>query len=449
MKKFLRISAWVLLAPLALAVLLYAAGAAVNWRDQPPSAAAERMRSVFETRAAVPDANNAYFYILGFHSAPGVDPFSAGKKVADWIDEVNRDPEKFESPPPLPDYAFDSGYSESMRQLRLSCPGRGPDRDCREAFINAGAEGLSETGLLLLSRYRELLKHPQLREQVPLDLRVPLPAYSQILNAQRFFHVDLLRRVNTLGAAGVREQLHDDLEFWRRVQMSSDILITKMIAVAALRNHFHFGNLVLRALPVREQAAGIPEGWRRELSPDELSMLRVMAGELRFAEHVLWQMDAGVESPMDRLTHIFSRPYYQQQDTLNERAGDYLFLVERFAVPIARMEAVTRELKSQRSESSWSVYNFMGRTLNEISGMESFVNYPMRVATLEGMRRAALLTAELRARGLAAEAVPGALATSEVRSPFDEATFEWSIEEGAVVYHGRERHDQNRHLYYF
>jgi hypothetical protein len=351
-KKVVRITVWVLLVPLGLGVLLYFIGAAVNWRDQPPSAAAERMREVFETRASVPDADNAYFYIIGFHSAPGVDPFTAGKRVAEWIDVVNRDPAKFEPQPRFPEYDFEAGYSDSMRELRMSCPVRGPRTDCRDAFTTAASQEFTETGSLLLSRYRELLKHPRLREQVPLDLRIPIPAYSQILNAQRFFHVDLLRRASSLGAGGVREQLHDDLEFWREMQKSSDILITKMISAAALRNHFHYGNLVLRSLPAQEQRAAIPDGWRREFSAGELVMLRVMAGELRYSEHVLRDIDVGAQPFMSRVTIALSRPYYQPQDTLNQRAQSYLALAESFVVPISNMETVTQKLKNARTETA-------------------------------------------------------------------------------------------------
>ncbi len=449
MKKLLRISAWIVLAPLALAILLYTVGAAVNWRDQPPTATAERMRTVFETRAAVLDADNAYFYIVGFHSAPGVDPFEAGKEVADWIAGVNQDPSRFDPQPEYPSHEFESGFSEPMRQLRYACPARGPQGNCRDAFAVAASHDLNETGSLLLSRYRELLKRPHLREQVPRDLRLPLPAYAQILNAQRFFHVDLARRANTLGAAGVREQLHDDLEFWREIQRSSDLLITKMIAASALRNHFAYGNLVLRSLPAAEQLNAIPGGWRREFSGDELSMLRVLAGELQFAEGALSQVESGSRTWMSRVTIALSRPYYQPQDTFNELAENYAAVADGFNVPIARMEAVTQQLKSSPSGNPWSVYNFLGRTLNAASGPELFANYPMRVATLEGMRRAALLTAELRARGLTGDTVPAALNSAEVRNPFNDQPFEWSPEEAAVVYQGREKHDQNRHVFYF
>ena len=43
--------------------------------------------------------------------------------------------------------------------------------------------------------------------------------------------------------------LASDARFWRMVHASADSLITKMIAGAALRRHFEWGNLVLRGFP--------------------------------------------------------------------------------------------------------------------------------------------------------------------------------------------------------
>jgi hypothetical protein len=91
----------------------------------------------------------------------------------------------------------------------------------------------------------------------------------------------------------------------------------------------------------------------------------------------------------------------------------------------------------------------LGRALNGTADSEIFGNYALRVATIEGMRRAALLTADLRASGVTAEVLPQSLNVSETRNPFTLEAFEWSAEEGAVIYQGREPHDQNRHVFYF
>jgi len=50
------------------------------------------------------------------------------------------------------------------------------------------------------------------------------------------------------------------------------------------------------------------------------------------------------------------------------------------------------------------------------------------------MRRAALLVAQLRARGVAADAVAVELARATLREPYADAPFEWDPQQMAVVF---------------
>ena len=95
-------------------------------------------------------------------------------------------------------------------------------------------------------------------------------------------------RLRALADAGkvdeVRDALEADLTFWRLVFRNSDILITKMIALAAVRQHFFYGNLVLRHLPADKSATAIPASWTQPFTTEELSMLRTLAGELEYMQ---------------------------------------------------------------------------------------------------------------------------------------------------------------------
>ena len=74
----------------------------------------------------------------------------------------------------------------------------------------------------------------------------------------------------------------------------------------------------------------------------------------------------------------------------------------------------------------------------------------MRVGSIEGMRRAALLTAQLRERGVPLDAMAKELSGAELRNPFDGKPFEWSEEEQAVVYAGPDaERDRKRHPYFY
>ena len=87
--------------------------------------------------------------------------------------------------------------------------------------------------------------------------------------------------------AEVRAGLSADFDYWRGAQLNAETLIAKMIAVAALRNHFFFSNLVLRRLPADQVMSAMPPDWQRPFSDEERSMLLVMGGELLYTKGIL------------------------------------------------------------------------------------------------------------------------------------------------------------------
>jgi len=58
----------------------------------------------------------------------------------------------------------------------------------------------------------------------------------------------------------------------------------------------------------------------------------------------------------------------------------------------------------------------------------------VRSASVEGVRRAALLAFQLHANGIAPEAVGSLVAQSDLRDPFTEQPFEWNAERHSVTF---------------
>jgi hypothetical protein len=243
----------------------------------------------------------------------------------------------------------------------------------------------------------------------------------------------------------VRDTLQRDLTFWREVLKCSDMLISKMLASASIRNHFFLSNLVLRRMSPAQQAAAIPESWRRPFSSEEVSLLRSMAGEF-----VLWRDqfnelraagagyvdldDEYEEDPVeDWLSRIGHRVRPWQRD-LNRIADAYLEVAEDFAVPLDQY-AFAKDRYEERFAD-----NPLGKGLT---------GYPLRIGGVEGMRRAALLTAELRSRGITEDAMSAELAASELRNPFTLAPLAWDARQHAVIYEGLDNHRSRRQAYLY
>lgn len=442
--KILRVAGWILLALIGLAVVLYAIGAAVNWRDQPPSAAALTMKKIQTDRAPVADADNGFVFAMGFSVPESEDPQAAGALRTAWIEAVNRDPKQIDADPVKKDVDFNASTSRSMERLAQNCHEQ--TVECRDAFVGAVTQPRLALEEHQLARYRALLQRPSWREVVPLDIRVPMARFAHILAGQRLLFADLGARAKTAPPSQIAEDLRADFRFWREVQKSSDYLITKMLAVAALRQHFFLGNLVLREMPAGQAEAIAP--WTVAFSAEDFSMRRVMAGELAFAEGNmrLWMQGADKQLIIDpndprlsvtgNIAAVLARPYYQPQDQLNHFAAAYLDLADRFAVPLERYSEVEASFEEVQSGISFGVYNLTGNVLRGLTGVWTFISYPMRVGSIEGMRRAALLTVQLRERGVTPDAMQAELNAAALRDPFDNEPFEWDADEGAVVYSG-------------
>ena len=397
---------------------------------------------------------------MGFSVPASMDPQAAGAKRKAWIEAVNRDQAKVDADPVKEDIGFKDGLSPSMHHMKETCADE-HSVECRDAFLATFAQPRTDLETLQLSRYRTLLQRPVWREVLPLDIRATLPRYSEILDGQRLLFVDLATRANSAPSSEIADALRADLTFWREVLKNSDYLITRMIAVAALRQHFFYGNLVLREMPAGQ--AEVIAAWSVPFSVEELSMRRTMAGELAFGEAQMrqWLGGGGQELVVDpddelppmlaRIGSTLARPYYQLQDQANYYAAAYLEFSKRFEVPLPKYPAAEAEVESLESgELSFHVYNATGHLFRGLSGPWQFAGYAMRTGSIEGMRRAALLTAQLRDRGVPLDEIADELKSSDLRNPFDHQSFEWNTEEKAVVYDGPDaERSRSRHPYFY
>ena len=64
---------------------------------------------------------------------------------------------------------------------------------------------------------------------------------------------------------------------------------------------------------------------------------------------------------------------------------------------------------------------------------------------VEGVRRAALLTSELRSRGIVVAQVPTALSSSLIRDPCTGERFGWDAQKETLTFNGLERPPRGMH----
>lgn len=241
-RRVARASAWILTGILGAIVCFYLVLIAINWRDRAPSEAVLLARALIENRPEVPASDNAYIYILGFSAPDEADPQQAGEARLAWL-KARGYAESSKTPDPVPGRNMRADRPEHIQEAFRCASGRQSCIAEIEKNMPILAEWLDPNDVVL-TRYRQLLDRTAWCELVPDDAMIPFPTYSGVFDGQRLHMVALWKQSGD--AAAIRDGLQKDIVFWRTVLRSSDLLITKLIAVGALRQHFAYGNVVLR-----------------------------------------------------------------------------------------------------------------------------------------------------------------------------------------------------------
>jgi len=452
-----RLILWAVAAVVAIPVLVYLAALAVNWRDEPPSAAALTLAADEPGATPVEDENNAYVFLLGFSAPRDGDPKAAGAARAAWLRKLRADPslgvDGDPGPKDLPEIAQ---LYEPVRDLSCAIDG---GTTCFDALSGARdtIERVTTEQAWLIDRYRLLLSYAEWADITSGDFRAAYPEITTILQGRRLYYLHAWLLAANGDADGVRRTLDADLELWRLSLRDSSTVLSKMIAEGRFREHLAWGTLILRRLPPEARAAAIPASWRRPLSEEERSMDRAFRGEWRFARTTMRAMTSGamtidgtrpsqpgsgsasLSTLTERIDSALAKPFFKVQATLNDHAAALLRVESLLDVPytelpsaLARAHEVVNEKPSGVIDTT---YNAIGRYLIS-AGREYMAGYGVRVADLEGQRRAALLTAELRARDVPLDAVPAALELDPARDPYTGQAFLWLPARTAIAFVG-------------
>jgi hypothetical protein len=451
-RKVVKAVAWAVGAVAGLAVVVYLAALAVNWRDREPSPAATRLSSLYRNPPEVADADNAYVYFMGFHAPRDQDPFEAGVSRVAWVRAAGEVPVSPDDDP-LP-ASFESGNMPHVDGLLTPC--RDNATDCVEALdVSATAfDAWVATDGWWLERYRALLARPAWQDIVPVNGSAggAFPNYLSVSKAQTALLINVSVLAERGDAAEVKALLASDARFWRTALESSNVLTTKMIAAGALRRSFEWGNLALRKLPRASASAAAPDEWRVPFSDSERSLSRAIASQWQYATRMLPGSPVVSAAPMSPSSKAFGF-LYRRQDTLNRLAEYYSGAADVLDAPLeGYAAALTRTTRlSEALRAQWpprSLYNVIGTELLA-AGTPDLADYAARVTDLEGVRRGALTAVTLRIEGVQPADVPAALRTMAPPNPYDGEPLLWDEAHTAIVFRGLERSTRREHRFYF
>ncbi|MFC0718622.1 hypothetical protein [Luteimonas padinae] len=386
--------AWAIAALVGCVALAWLVLVVVNRSDEAPSADALRLEARVRDRAPLVDADNGYIHALGLAAAPDADVVAVGRARASYI-------ENYVAPMadggahawPGRDVDYRAARGADVTALVDACTKAQACLDALQAHPDALAQWL-DSERWLLERYRGMLATGAWHEAIPSDPAAPMAGLQHALDAQKLHLLDARRQALAGDAMAVRGLLEQDLAFWRQVLASSDLLLSKMVAAAAVTRNFEIGSVALRALPAAGVDAAVPPSWRRPLSVDERSLARALAGEwhyMRAGMRLALEHEVEAAAPWWRLDHQLQRPLYQPQATLNLSAARMVHAGEVSELPHAELgRALEAMARPQEATPRLRAYNTVGELYDQVAAGASYAHYIERVADLEGVRRAAL-----------------------------------------------------------
>jgi hypothetical protein len=411
---------------LAVVVGLYLIILAVNWRDRPVGPAAARLEQMVRNEPVIAEADNAYTYLIGLGAVTEHRPSNRDKPRGRY-----------------------RALSDNCGEFNLACY---QALDGNEELVSAW---LKEEEWLL-EHYLVLLDRRGWQAASPMVLADSLSAVSAGFDGQRMLMQQAWTRAAAGDAAGVRQLLEKDIRFWRMVVASSGDLVIKEIAGWAIHGHFKWANIVLRKLPAERQLQAVPEQWRMPVTLEERSLLRAVAGEQGRVAHVFDYFAASPDRTSDRFHWLMAKlvlPTVQRQDYMNRYSALVTAVSDTLNVSHAAFPAALRQAKGMvhkaRADAfdGWA-YNLMGNLVMRRTPPD-ITAFGIRAADLEGTRRTALLTVQLRAEGVDTDQVAARLASAALRDPYSNQPFGWDAKARSVVFTGLEPGARGRHSFLY
>ncbi|CAM5224878.1 hypothetical protein [Alishewanella longhuensis] len=318
--KGIKLCCWALTALVALLLIFYTALFVINLSDETPAEPALSLLRVTEPHLEqinkLQAAENAYQY---------------------YIERAT-----------LPEYQLSAELSAIVQACR--------SKDCSELLTEKSSQlpALLAEQQALLDLYQSLLTIAVWHEIIPAAA-TELPPYQPLLHAQSVFLLQAWVAAQQNDLVMAQKILDDDLRFWRMLLKNNRLMISKVISVRAIRQHFDFATLLRQSLTAEQQLTFTPTAWQRPFSEAELSMYFVFAGEWHFANQLvesMWQQELAAQTApwYEQLLTVLLQPLFKKQATKNELARVYLHCSE--GMPAARSPWY-----------SW-FYNPVGKLLN-------------------------------------------------------------------------------------
>lgn len=452
----LKVGLSILAIPLLLLAVVF--GCWLLIPDEAPDPDVQRLLAPVKT---VPAADNMYYAIMGFNASADRDAHQVGTQILAGFAEWQTKHASAKPDSPGFDFAALLGNAPLKRPDNFASPCRPESTGCLADIERRAAELDAEItrNTAWLARYRALRAYPAYSELVVISTQMPLPQWTTILHASDLVDAEIAKK---MAAAATRQSALDELaaevRFYERLGTNADLLITRMVAAAALERKYRLASELLARYPgvVKTHAESLGD-ITRPLPSQWARLQKVADGEFRWlasahqdiSRDIGRQMTLGMGDPpvaLRALESVHGFNAYRPQATLNALARQSRRIGSFYSAPARDIVQGRAEFEQDSGEFNlWAprnlLYNPIGKVLLHY-GRTSWGEYALRLHDVDGLSRLLFLQRLAIEAGFKADASPEILTPllkfdSRLFDPYTQQPMEWEAAEGALRFTGR------------
>lgn len=365
---------------------------------------------------------NAAYHLYGLAAASDKDPYVVGKAAVATLQSKHAKGEmaNLTEQETIDIYGGKEKWDDEWSAIypAANCNPR-EKADCfTQLLAQVKAQPFTQPRLLVqLERYNNIIKLTHLIEEVRLlDWTSPVPNYHIAMQMGRLSQANAY---NTSGLDGLISNSQADMQFWRMALTDNQILLGKMVSLAALRR-----NLSALSYAISKETELSPTQTQslqtllKPLTPEEISIERVLNGELRFSAEnwktapketpegvspIMWLLYQPTATSNLTYRHTFKPTF-----ALSKMSAPEFY--ERAQTPIKALEF-----------SRFNPYNLGGKI--ELSRNWQFASYIGRAHDLAGLY--SLVALQLALKINPPQDIAAAIKSSPYKNPYTNKPFDY------------------------
>ncbi|MEW5848682.1 MAG: hypothetical protein AB2A00_07695 [Myxococcota bacterium] len=386
-------------------------------------------RTVQQSRPAVPDEDNAYLAILGFHVAPAdADIHAAGKALREEYRELEaggtpkgkvREAPRLDVVVELPDDVCVPRARACIRRARET-----PERMRKVVRENQ----------VLVDRLISMARYPAFQEATQPGAALsgvpyPVKVHMILLNRIALTAVEDGGRVRALG------MLAEDTRMMRMVLRGATTVAGKLVGVFSLVNIYHLLSQMVREGPLSSEEDALVQGMLSPLDAAERDVEAALRDELARALRDMDDLDAHRGAAASWAEERFTHLIFMDGASANRLFQHFRDVTAAAGMPAHEFNSRADEVRRRMERDGAPVLNGLGARLF-LQLPRDLLELPEGVHDLDGLMRLVAIHRLAVMQGVGASQVATFLGGTppQLVNPYTQKPMEWDAPSRSLVF---------------